>query len=280
MNRIKSIVKTAGVGVEATLKGIKGLIMGYKKSIRFEERDDAIVFMANGPSLKTTKLDGFSGKVEYACVNFFPGHDEKFEKLKPRYYCLFDPAFWDPKSAVQKEQVAHTYDALEKVNWKLTIVTCIDKKLPLTNPNINYQIVSPIQLVYEECSKLRHFLYRHNLVNPGAQNVATGALFYFINAGYKKIYLAGTDMSEFKFLFVDNNNNILLEKSHSYNEKQKYVNVIDIGLVKKGEFYVLLDKYCKMFKEFHLIAEYAREMNVSIINLNPESYVDVFTKSS
>lgn len=280
MNRLKAVAKVTYVGMEATLKGIKGFIKGYGNSIQHLVREQTLVLIANGPSLNQTRLDGFTEDLEYACVNFFPGENEFFFTLKPKYLCLFDPVFWEPNIETKKEQLERTFRALEKADWKLIIVTCIDQKLPIVNPHIEYQIVSPIQLVYKECRSLRHFLHRKNLVNLGAQNVVTGSLYYFINTGYKKIYLAGLDMSEFKNLYIDSDNNILVKKNHSYSEKEQYVNFLDSGIVKKGEFYILLKKYCKMFEEFYLIADYAKEMGTEIINLNPESYVDVFDKSS
>lgn len=267
------------VAIITLLKGLKGFLRGYGGSIKKEHRDKSLVMLANGPSLRSTRIDSFPEEVVYACVNFFPACDERFRKLKPMYLCLFDDVFWNKNTPIElQEQLGRFYYELEKVDWDLVIICCVDEKLPINNSYISYSVMTPIQLVYSENETLRHFMYRKCVVNAGAQNVVTGALFYFINSGYKKIYLAGADMSEFKHIFIDKDNNILIERTHSYEETKEKINYLKYGTVNRGELYILLGKYCKMLKEYHLLSEYAEEEGTMIINLNPDSYIDSFKK--
>ena len=110
----------------------------------------------------------------------------------------------------------------------------------------------------------------------GCQNVVIGALYYFISCGFKSVFLAGVDMSEFKCLYVDKNNRTYMDTIHSYGSSRKYYDEMkEYNLL---FFHQILGAYQKMFQEFYYVKEYAEKMGVDIINLSVDSYIDLFQK--
>ncbi len=230
--------------------------------------------LGNGPSLNNIdpflfKEKGFS----IVCVNYFPLKEEHFFELRPGYLCLLDPAFTDRERYNNNENTKALFDRLSKVDWELKIITYMDVVLPIQNSSIKYIYLCEHVATEPYYINRRYELYKKNIASCGFQNVVIGALFYLIANGCKDICVAGIDMSEFKGLFVDENNDIIVEKTHHYgNERCKFEHV------GKGEFYRALGLYQKMFEQFFLISEFALDQGAKIRNLSVNSYVDVFEK--
>lgn len=275
---ISRIVKLIKAFIES-LKGIyfsmRTLLSGKREKF-VEEPDKSVLIMGNGPSLANTDIEKILEKKPYvACVNFFPAKDKRFMEIKPEFLCLFDPIFFKqtPSSEEKKKEL---FDILEKVDWPLKIICTQGHRLSVQNENISYAHIASYSYYGEGLRKFRHFLYRHNLTNCGLQNVMIGAGYYFVSKKMKEIYLAGLDMSEFKMLYVGEENEVYVAAQHHYgNEKIKHS---ELGLFKRGEFYKLLGCYVTMFEQFYGLEKYAKSQGVKVYNLTPESYVDVFEK--
>lgn len=85
--------------------------------------------------------------------------------------------------------------------------------------------------------------------------------------GYSKIYFCGLDNDHWNNLRVNSSNQILQINRHYY-DKEKYLENKVIGSVSK-----LLHKSSQVFKAYEEFKEF------NIINLNPESLIDCFSKS-
>lgn len=277
---IKKAVKLTKTFVEI-MKGvyytIQTLRLGKREKF-IQEPEKSVLIMGNGPSLKNTDIDKILECDPYVCcVNFFPAKDERFMKIKPQFLCLFDPIFFKDAPA-SEEKKKELFDVLEKVDWPLKIVCTQGHELPVKNSYISYAHIAGYPFVGNGLERMRHFLYRKNLTNAGLQNVMIGAGYYFISKKVKEIYLTGLDMSEFKMLYVGEDNEVYLATQHHYgSEKIKHS---DLGIIKKGEFYKLLGCYVTMFEQFYGLEKYARAQGVKVYNLSPESYVDVFEKKT
>lgn len=252
-------------------------IMNGKRDVMDNEPEKKVLIMGNGPSLNSTDMEKLKSEVsDIACVNFFPLKDERFFALKPQYLCLLDPVFFTKSENSMETKKNELLCILEKVDWPLKIICIQNNTLPIKNEKIKYCYLCKSAFVGKNIKRFRYFLYRNNLVNLGYQNVIIGAGFYFVSKQVKEIYLAGVDMSEFKLLEVDEDNDICVNTQHHYgNEKIKHS---ELGVIKKGEFYKLLNCYVKMFEQFHYLEEYAVFQGVKIYNLSPNSFIDVFEK--
>lgn len=261
---------------------LKGIVFAFdtlvtkKKDETCRRPRKQVIILGNGPSLNDVDFSKIERKrYSVVCVNDFPFQHDLFWTLKPDYLCLLDPVYFD-KSPFYQDIRKRLLQALRKVDWPLTVITTQSKRLPIENACLSYAWIAKNEFGGDDCLELRHFLYSRNLVHFGLQNVVIGAAFYFVTKRVDTIYLAGIDMSEFKGLSVDENNEVWVESPHSYGMERS--SMIESGVVSRGEFYKLLSYYTLMFTQFHYLSLYAKRQHVKIYNLSENSFVDVFEK--
>ena len=103
-----------------------------------ENRDLKILVMGNAPSLNDVDIEAaIKAGFELCCVNFFPVRDNRFFTLKPKYYCIVDPAFYDENSKNDPKFTA-VFDTLSKVDWDMSIISAAHQNLDIHNPHISY----------------------------------------------------------------------------------------------------------------------------------------------
>lgn len=273
----KAIKKVIAIGhlIPKSMYGVaKALCRGKRAKFTPMSNDDVII-MGNGPSLNDIDLQAISESgIELACVNFFPSRNAYFAALKPKYLILLDPDFFADFDQLPKAEL-ELYQILQKVDWQMYVVIPQGAKIPINNPNLIVEKLCVSTLYSEHLTHYLDWLYKHNLLTIGFQNVVIGAGFYFISSGVKKLYYAGIDMSEFKQLFVDEQNRVYVDAIHNYGSERHYSTLFN-----RGEFHKLLRLYQMMFEQFHYLSKYAERQGVEVINLSENSYVDVFTKST
>ena len=85
-------------------------------------------------------------------------------------------------------------------------------------------------------------------------------------------------MSDFKNIFVDEQNRVYVNSTHSYGTARYYFDEMpEQNLVR---FYEILGAYQRGFCGFDCAKRYADEMKVDILNLSIGSYIDSFDKVS
>jgi hypothetical protein len=269
---IKQIRKTIILYLKGMNAIIDSIVSGKCARIKIN-RKERILLCGNGPSLNDIDFDKVvRDGLSVSCVNFFPISNQAFWDVKPKYLCLIDPVFYTPESKKNKK-ISQLFQVLEKVDWELKII-CINKQfLPISNEHIHYSYICKKEIYGGNVTFFLDWLYRNSFANIGRQNVAIAALFYFINMNARIIYLIGIDMSEFKQIFVDNDNNIYIDTIHNYGEERVCTN-----LVHKGELYRLLNMYQRMFEQFYFLSEFAKRNSVKVINLSGCSYLDMFDR--
>lgn len=277
MIRIINICKFA---VQTGLLFVKGIGTILKtiwrgKRTKFKKKNIDVLIIGNGPSLIDIDLEKIIKKSdEIACVNFFPAKDNRFMKIKPEYLCLLDPVFFDEKRNTEQKQLL--CNVLERVDWQLKIICHQKCKLPINNGYISYEWINSNDFYGIGLEKFRIFLYRNNFANCGQQNVVIGALYYFISQRVRQIYLAGVDLTAFRDIVVDEENNVFVEQRHHYEDSRRVL--IDPKSWKKGELYKYIACFQTMFEQFYYVARYAEVQDVKIYNLSLNSFVDVFEK--
>lgn len=268
-NHLKQAAGAAHVLISVAYGTVWTLAHGARADLTIP-LDKPVLVMGNGPSLNDIDLPAVAAAgIELACVNFFPTRNDAFWSLRPSYLTLIDPAFF-----THTPEVDQLWDALKKVTWPMRVLIPQGNQPPIQNDQLHFELLSDFILPGDALPGLRDRLYRRNLATAGFRNVTIGTGGYFISRRVPHLYYAGIDMSEFKQLFVDEENRIYVDTIHSYGTNRRYQTS-----VAPGQFYRVLDMYQTMFAQFYQLAQYALRQGVPVTNLSVNSYVDVFEKS-
>ena len=244
-----------------------------------EGKDQALIILGNGPSLRQTIDNNFDWLISHdlMAVNFAALSPEFF-RLQPRYYILADGHFFN--SLDRDNNVRKLWETFGKVSWDMTLL--IPSKFKhLVKPllmhtqgiRLRYFNLTPI----EGFKWLNHRLFSAGLGMPRPRNVLIPAIMEGIRLGYKKIYLCGADHSWTKTLDVDDENFVVSIQPHFYEdneEEHKRVRETYKGL----RLHDVLGSMTVAFRSYWEIAEYARSKGVSILNTTPGSMIDAFPR--
>ncbi len=262
------------LNIVPTIKSIgKVLLQSHRCRIATELRDKPLIIMANGPSLKDTIADHSDILKSYPtmAVNFAANAPE-FKELRPSYYVLADPHFFNPQG---DDNVSRLFDNINAVNHEMTIFIPFGKTVELTNPLVK---VKHFNMVGAEGARwLTHPLYRSGLAMPRPRNVLIPAIMIGIRLGYKEIYLTGADHSWTRTLSVDDHNRVVTVQPHFYTDndgEQKRVSAVyaNISLPQ------IMESFLIAFSTYHRIADYAKRADIRIINSTPGSFIDAFPR--
>ncbi len=228
-----------------------------------------------GPSLKevlsTPSLMEELQKSDVIVTNRFAVSDD-FHKLRPRFYILLDPAFYDESFIKNDPSVRAMYESMNKIDWPMTLflskVTNMDVvKNYLNNPNVNIELFNATTIFGPDRFQIK--MFKKWLGIPTSRNVIIPALMILINFGYNSIYLYGAEFSWTKNFDVDPSNNRVFENSrHFYNEKKQYF--------EKGEYRLYLKHIDEMLYGTEQIAKYAEDIGTRILNRTKGSFIDAF----
>jgi len=285
MNAIASLVYNCA----ASLVSIIQVCLSSSFFIRFKKTDGRkeIFILGNGPSLQTNlarDID-FLKNQTVLCVNGF-ALSEAYPLLKPAYYLMADEAFWNYDELTEKTKkiVSEVTSSLvEKTTWDVMLLLPVKaKKYPhfitgiLSNQHIRIQYfnTTPVKGFTQLC----HFLLRHNLGIPSAQNVIIPGLMIAINLGYEKVYLLGADHSWHENYFIDDENRVCLKDVHFYEPAPRFTPLLYKG--RPVKLYEQFESLARVFRIYHFIQTYARSQNVVIYNASEKSYIDAFERIS
>ena len=246
------------------------------KKISKGKRNNNAVVLGNGPSLKECldeHIDVLEGK-DLMCVNNFC-LSPFFEKLKPEFYILTDPRFFDEKyDKDAKQQQIDFLNAMSRVSWhfylfvpfinhKSNVVKSLNKNEYIDVVYYNY---TPV--VGYKC--FEHFIFKNNLGMPEPQNVTNAAAFVMTGLGYSTIFMLGIEHSWLKNFYVSDKNQIVLVDNHFYDTNE---------YVQEFPMYDWLRQIGTAFKSHMRINEYAQSLGVKIFNSTHGSFVDAYERN-
>lgn len=238
-----------------------------------ERKPQKIHIVGNGPSNYETLKNFHSNNEEIMCVNFF-ALTSLFNEVKPNYYVLLDPKFFDNPD----ERHLKLVKKLNEVTWSISLFVAARNEIKilryLTNENIKIKVFKDIYLSGE--NKIIYYLYRKNLAVPKFQNVIVSCIYTSINLGYNKIYLHGVETNEFSKFIISEKNEAILITEHFYGKNTR--NLYKEGLIKKGEFGKYLEFYANMLLGYAQIERYSKDIGSQIYNCTKNSYIDSFEK--
>ena len=235
-----------------------------------------VVVLGNGPSAKEfleSKQDFLQQKALLS-VNFFAKH-EFFSRLKPSFYVLADPAFF------MKDEAAQILSILsDTVNWDLLLmIPNYAKKQPLWHEKKALLARNSfIKIAYYNMTKVEGFDWFVQQATmkgwglPAPRNVLVPSIANCMRMGFDTIYLAGADHSWIKQIWVNDNNEVILDDKHSYDTGAKTVSKANAPL------YLIVGSFSIALKSYAKINQLAKYKNVRIYNITPGSYIDVFER--
>lgn len=254
-----------------------------KKITRCRNLGSKIVILGNGPS-QDLYLENYGDFSSYdlLCVNYFPIYNrEAFFELKPRYFCIVDPADMveeEGRGTSAEQESQKLWKILEQVNWQIYFITYMGMKKPIESPFIEYIYINNILYTGKKDS-IKYFYYEKNFAAPRMDTVAEPAILFAILFGFKEIGLFGIDHDNFKNINFNEDDKIYAETWHAYDKKSPKIVTIRDGKT-KGHIYEIFEGYMNIFRAYIELEELAKKKSVNIINYNKKSYVDAFPKSS
>lgn len=243
------------------------------------------LILANGPSLNglIERHNQFMQGKELICVNFFP-NTPYYTTYKPAFHVISAPELWRSDAMpiylnLSKELFENI---AQKTTWDLTLFIPFEAKqfdawqTPLKNNkriHITYYNPTPIEGYFWFCKKI--FDWQWGMPRP--HNVLIPSLMLAIKKGFKNIYVWGADHSWLKEISVDDDNQVLVNQKHFYDENTSKPQPMN-KLRGTRRLHEVLIKFVHAFKGYFDINQYATKRGVSIFNATPNSYIDAFKR--
>lgn len=257
-----------------TLTALGKIILQSKKSgISEKERHTPLIIMANGPSLRDVIDNQTSELRKYPllAVNFAANTPE-FMELKPRYYVLADPHFFNRGN---DPRVATLIENFDKIDWEMTLFVPMKSTMKLNNQNIAIERFNMVGIDGNEW--IKQFAFRKKLAMPRPRNVLIPSIMIGIWLGYKEIYIVGADHSWTRTLSVNDRNEVISVQPHFYKDDDKEQKRVDTEYL-KYPLHQIIHSFYVAFRAYHDIERFARTHGVNIYNSTSGSFIDAFRR--
>lgn len=256
------------------------------KRIKTHRRE--VIVLGNGPSLgqliedkaflnriKSLDVVGVNAFCDYTC----------FEEIKPRYYVLVAPEFWE-------DEVKEVYigfrnsifsNLAKKVSWEfyLFIPWSARKKVfwqQILSVNPNIRIVYFNVIPFEGSDSFKHFCFNKLLGLPRLHNVIGPSIMNMIWLNYTKIYLVGVEHSWLPQIVVDDQNIAYVGQPHFYDKDAAPQQMNGVGGVGHRKLHEIIHKFYLTFRGYFEVQAYAKTKQVEIVNMTPGSFIDAFPR--
>lgn len=262
-----------------TAKGVaKILLQSRRAGYDGKPKEQPLVILGNGPSLKQTIDEHLDRLHEFdtMAVNFAANAPE-FELLKPDYYILADPHFFDNPD---DPNVSRLISNIQNVGWKMMVFLPFAARQRCTlksNGRLTVEFYNAVGV--EGFRWFTDAAYRSRRAMPRPRNVLIPAIMTGIGMGYREIYLTGADHSWTKTLSVSDDNRVVSIQPHFYKEDEREVRRISTEYI-KHKLHSILYSFYLAFRSYHEIEDFASRHGVSIYNATPGSFIDAFERRS
>ena len=257
----------------------------YIRKQRIDRKGRAVSIIANGPSARdiVNNRRDLLKDTDLLVLNNF-GNQDYFFELKPKYYILLDPIFFDlsfiNKGLDEKTNNGSWNEGKKlkenfiKVDWDMTLL------LPSgwTNTNVlkQYANNTHIKVVQYNATRVLGFdgfqnrMYYRGEGIPSSRNVIIPAMIALGIMGYKTIYLYGCEFSWTKTMDVDHKNGkMFYNDSHLYsNDENRYFG--------KGAYLWWLKVITEDLEATDQVAKFANKYGIHIVNRTKGSFIDSF----
>lgn len=237
------------------------------------EQVKPLIILGNGPSLNDTIARERSALEAnpLLAVNFAANTPIFFE-LKPEYYVLADPHFFNNADDVNVKRLAASLDS---VTWPMTLFVPFGSAAPITNPHVSIEHFPMIAV--EGARKLESWAYSARRGMPRPRNVLIPSIMIGVWLGFKEIYLAGADHSWMKTLSVTEQNEVVSVQPHFYADDTAELQRIRVTQLNM-QLHEQLWHWCVAFRSYHQIRRWTDKIGVRIYNATPGSFIDAFPR--
>ena len=261
---------------------------GAARKVRRQKKDRqgrAATVLANGPSAKeivTDRKDLLEG-TDLLVLNDF-GNTDNFFELKPHYYILLDPAYFDydfknpglneDNTDESRSRERLLMDNFKKVDWKMTLfIPAIYKESnvkALFDANPNIEVVPYYATRVLGYDWFQNFMYKRAQGVPSSRNVIIPAMMLMVQLGYNTVYLYGCEISWTKTMDVDpENGRMFFNDRHFYSKDE-------IRYFGKGAYLWWLKVIAEDLEGLEQVAKFANKEGVHIVNRTKGSFIDAF----
>jgi hypothetical protein len=262
---------------------MKIMVLWRKPAVYPVAEHPTCVVLGNGPSL-AQDMDKYRNELlhhDLLCVNGFAS-SEAYSSLKPRYYLMLDPAFWE----AQTPSIHRILDAMvERTSWQLHLYVphaarkANNLKRLESNKHIHVHFFNYI--VYNGFRSLGHRLFQLGWASPQCQNVLVSAIFHAINSGHQRIILLGADHSWHENILVKEDNIVYIKEVHFYDNIEHCTYVpfhTNIGENTTRTMGELFHTWSKVYAGYFNLKHYAETRSCEIYNASMKSYIDAFPR--
>lgn len=243
-----------------------------------EGDDRPLVILGNGPSLRRNLDEDLKllQNVDTLAVNFFANSPE-FAKVKPAYYVLADPHFFD--KAETDPNVSLLIKNLNGIDFRMTLFIpskAAAKARLFVNPRLEVRTFNFVAVEGFHWFENAMFSLRRGMPRP--RNVLIPSVMVGIWLGYRRIYLVGADHSWLSTLSVNDRNEVVSIQPHFYKEDDKEQKRVREEYV-RHPLHEVLESMTIAFRSYHRIQSWAKLRGVEILNATPGSMIDAFPRS-
>lgn len=249
----------------------------------------SIYIIGNGPSMNKTfelGLDILKNKDCLAVNNF--STSPFFTVVKPSSYVVADPIYMNNPisyAPILKERVEEmTKHLVDDVQWEMNVY--------LPDYSINSFFVQKLKsnnklhLIFynnnggalDEYPKLYFKLLNRNLIAPLGQTVLNTSLSLCITMRYSNIYILGADSSWHEDYWMDQKTNELYCWSRHFYGTKKVKLCKDPQKTVPTRIHEELYSDSVAFKNYWILADYAKYNDVKVYNASASSWIDAFER--
>ncbi len=236
-----------------------------------------VYVLANGPSLNEElnelKVDEFFHRSLKFVLNYFVKSD-LFVQIKPEYYCIADPVFFN---AVSENRDVVMQKLNKETFWEMELFVPVNGYSIICKHVDNSNIkVTPVPVIeFEGFENQRFKMFKRGKAVPSFVNVTIMIEYILLNMGCKDIRLYGVDHTFTDGLFVNDDNQLCIEDNHFYGKSSRqiidwYGNNVSVADYLKGKYLT--------FKEHELMRKYSDFLDAKIINCTKKSLIDSYIR--
>ena len=260
----------------------KVMILSGFPSAAGKPKDEPIVIMGNGPSLRDTisNQSDVLKKSKTLAVNFAANADS-YRELKPDIYVLADPHFFrvGADGSPSDPNVFRLWENIVSTDWNMILYLPCKAKIPEFIEINSYISVKRYNLTPGEgLEGPVHWLYRKGLAMPRPRNVLIASIMIALREGYRDIYIVGADHSWSRDLWVDDQNRVISVQKHFYKDNEKEFERVAQEYA-GYHLHDILNSLTIAFRSYHQIAKYVDEIGAKITNCTPGSFIDAFPRA-
>lgn len=275
MSKIKDII-------DAAASYGKALLLSKRPSPAAGKKDESLIVMGNGPSLRETIANhsDILKKSKTLAVNFAANADSYFD-LQPDIYVLADPHFFKTESNGKSSDpnVERLWDNIGATNWDMTLYIPCKAKIPEPILDNKHITIKRYNLTPGEGDpRLVHWLYRKGLAMPRPRNVLIASIMIALREGYRDISIVGADHSWSRDLWVDDKNRVISVQKHFYKDNDKEFERVAQEYA-GYHLHDIMNSLTIAFRSYHQIKAYADKIGAKITNCTPGSFIDAFPRA-